>query len=70
MMPGRTLRFYKTAWYLHFQFVGPRIAGPKDDLLVIASALQINRKKAVLGRGPTTSSGERSSASSNHSRSE
>jgi hypothetical protein len=64
------LRFYKTAWYLHFQFVGPRIAGPKDDLLVIASALQIDRKKAVLGRGPTTSSGERSSASSNHSRSE
>lgn len=43
------LRFYKQAWYLHFQYVGPRVAGPKDDLLVVASALQVNRKKAVLG---------------------
>lgn len=43
------LRFYKQAWYLHFQYVGPKIAGPKDDLLVVASALQINKKKAVLG---------------------
>jgi hypothetical protein len=43
------LRFYKTAWYLHFQYVGPRIVGPDDDLLVVASALQINKKKAVLG---------------------
>ncbi len=43
------LRFYKTAWYLHFQYVAPRIVGPKDDLLVVASALQISKKKAVLG---------------------
>jgi Protein of unknown function (DUF3800) len=43
------LRFYKQAWYLHFQYVGPRVVGPKDDLLVVASALQVNRKKAVLG---------------------
>ncbi|HET6748121.1 MAG TPA: DUF3800 domain-containing protein [Actinomycetes bacterium] len=43
------LRFYKQAWYLHFQYVGPRVAGPKDDLLVVASALQVSRKKAVLG---------------------
>ena len=43
------LRFYKQAWYLHFQYVGPRVVGSKDDLLVVASALQVNRKKAVLG---------------------
>ena len=43
------LRFYKQAWYLHFQYVGPQIAGPKDDLAVVASALQVNKKKAVLG---------------------
>jgi hypothetical protein len=43
------LRFYKQAWYLHFQYVGPRVVGPEDDLLVVASALQVNRKKAVLG---------------------
>jgi Protein of unknown function (DUF3800) len=48
-LAGDHLRFYKQAWYLHFQFVGPKIAGPKDDLLVVASALQINKKKAVLG---------------------
>lgn len=42
------LRFYKEAWYLHFKYVGPRIAGPNDELLVVASSLQVNRRKSVL----------------------
>jgi hypothetical protein len=48
------LRFYRTAWFLHFQFVGPKIAGPKDDLLVVASALQINSEFQPFQIGPTT----------------
>jgi hypothetical protein len=42
------LRFYKTAWYLHFKYVAPRIVGPLDELLVVASSLQINRKKKLV----------------------
>jgi len=42
------LRFYKEAWYLHFKYVGPKIAGPKDELLVVASSLEVSRKKSVL----------------------
>jgi hypothetical protein len=42
------LRFYKEAWYLHFKYVGPRIAGSNDELLVVASSLQVNRRKSVL----------------------
>jgi len=42
------LRFYKTAWFLHFKYVAPRIVGPHDELLVVASSLQINRKKKLV----------------------
>ena len=42
------LRFYKTAWYLHFKYVAPCIVGPLDELLVVASSLQINRKKKLV----------------------
>ncbi len=42
------LRFYRTAWYLHFKFVAPRIVGPLDELLVVASSLQINRKRKLV----------------------
>lgn len=40
--------FYKLAWYLHFKFVAPRIAGSNDQLLVFASSLLINRKKKAV----------------------
>lgn len=39
------LYFYKLAWYMHFKDVAPAIADAKDELLVVASALQIKRKK-------------------------
>jgi Protein of unknown function (DUF3800) len=39
------LYFYKLAWYLHFKHVAPEIADAKDELLVVASSLQIKRKR-------------------------
>jgi hypothetical protein len=42
------LRFYKTAWYLHLQYVAPRVVGPLDELLVVASSLQISKKKRMV----------------------
>jgi hypothetical protein len=39
------LYFYKLAWYLHFKHVAPEIADEKDELLVVASSLQIKRKR-------------------------
>ncbi|HVY78466.1 MAG TPA: DUF3800 domain-containing protein [Solirubrobacterales bacterium] len=39
------LYFYKLAWYLHFKDVAPAIVDSKDELLVVASSLQIKRKK-------------------------
>lgn len=38
-------RFYQTAWYQHLKFVAPRVVGRDDELLVVASELQIERKK-------------------------
>lgn len=40
--------FYQLAWYLHFKYVAPRIAGFQDQLLVVASSLMINRKKKAV----------------------
>ncbi|MDQ4124583.1 MAG: DUF3800 domain-containing protein [Actinomycetota bacterium] len=31
--------FYKMAWFLHFRFVGPRILGQGDDLMVTAASI-------------------------------
>ena len=42
------LRFYKQAWYLHFKYVAPKIAGASDEMLVAASSLQIKRKKLAI----------------------
>lgn len=39
------LYFYKLAWYLHFKDIAPAIVDSKDELLVVASSLQIKRKK-------------------------
>lgn len=42
------LRFYKQAWYLHFKYVAPRIAGSLDELFVVTSSLRIKRKKQAI----------------------
>jgi Protein of unknown function (DUF3800) len=39
------LYFYKLAWFKHFGQVAPEIASHRDELLVVASSLQIKRKK-------------------------
>jgi hypothetical protein len=39
------LYFYKLAWYLHFKYVATQIADSNDELLVVASSLQIKRKQ-------------------------
>jgi len=41
------LYFYKLAWYAHFKHVAPEIADAKDELLVVASSLQIKRKQTT-----------------------
>jgi hypothetical protein len=40
--------FYKLASFLHFKYVIPRVATRSDDLMVVASALSMKKKKAVL----------------------
>jgi hypothetical protein len=42
------LRFYQQAWYLHFKYVAPRVCNPLDELFVVASSLQIRRKKQAI----------------------
>jgi len=44
------LRFYKTAWYLHFKYVAPRVARSLDELMVVASSLRIKRQKQAIHR--------------------
>jgi hypothetical protein len=39
------VHFYKMANYLHYKYVIPRVASSTDDLMVVASSLQIKRKK-------------------------
>lgn len=40
--------FYKLASFLHFKYVVPRVATRSDDLMVVASALQMKKKKQAL----------------------
>lgn len=42
------IRFYKTAMYLHFKYVVPRITERKEELAVVTSSLQIKRKKKAV----------------------
>jgi NADH:ubiquinone oxidoreductase subunit H len=35
---------------MHFKYVARQVVGPLDELLVVASALQINRKKKLVHR--------------------
>ncbi|HEX3563289.1 MAG TPA: DUF3800 domain-containing protein [Solirubrobacterales bacterium] len=39
------LYFYKLAWYLHFKYVASQVVDSNDELLVVASSLQIKRKR-------------------------
>lgn len=39
------LYFYKLAWFNHFKHVAPEIVDARDELLVVASSLQIKRKQ-------------------------
>ena len=39
------LYFYKLAWYLHFKYVASQIVDSNDELLVVASSLQIKKKR-------------------------
>ncbi len=41
------VRFYKTAWFLHFKYVAPRIVRAGDELLIIAASLGTRTKRAV-----------------------
>lgn len=40
------IAFYKLAWYLHFQHVAQRVAGPRDELVVVAASLGTAKRKA------------------------
>lgn len=57
------IAFYQLAWYLHFQYVAPRIARAGDELFVAAASLGTAKRKAsffgavqnvVLQTSPTT----------------
>lgn len=41
------VRFYKTAWWLHFKHVAPLIATPGDELLVVAATLGTRKKQEL-----------------------
>lgn len=40
--------FYKLANFLHFKYVIPRVTTKSDDLMVVASSLQMKKKKEAL----------------------
>lgn len=42
------LGFYKQAWFFHFQDLAPTVLKSDDELLVVASALQVNRRKQAI----------------------
>jgi hypothetical protein len=41
-------RFYRTAWHLHFKHIARRIAGPRDELLVVSASLGTKKKRAAM----------------------
>jgi len=40
-------RFYQYAWFYHFKHVGPLIFQDRDELFVIAAALETKRKRGI-----------------------
>ncbi len=46
-LQANELRFYKTAWYLHFKFVAPRVLGDSGEMLVVAASLGTKKRRAT-----------------------
>jgi hypothetical protein len=44
-------RFYKTAWFLHFNYVAPKIASQKDELFVIAATIGTKKRRSIIRAG-------------------
>jgi hypothetical protein len=44
-------RFYKTAWYLHFKYVAPKIARQTDELFVIAATIGTRKRRSIIRAG-------------------
>jgi len=38
---------YELAWYLHMQYVAPRIAKEDDELMVVGASISTNRRRAT-----------------------
>ncbi|MCA9876525.1 MAG: DUF3800 domain-containing protein [Thermomicrobiales bacterium] len=38
---------YELAWYLHMQYVAPRIANADDELMVVGASISTNRRRAT-----------------------
>jgi hypothetical protein len=47
-LAGNPVRFYKQASFLHFKYVIPRVTTRRDELMVVASSLQVKKKRAAL----------------------
>lgn len=41
------IRFYKTAWFLHFKYVAPSVVRSGDELLVIAASLGTKKRRTT-----------------------
>ena len=41
---------YELAWYLHMQYVAPRIANEDDELMVVGASISTNRRRADFAR--------------------
>jgi len=39
---------YKMAWYLHFKYVAPLVAGPGDRMFVVASSIGTKKRRGAL----------------------
>ena len=47
--PDDKERFYKTAWYLHFKYVAPRITSSvSDELLVLAAQIGTKKRRKAI----------------------
>jgi hypothetical protein len=47
-LTSNPVQFYKQASFLHFKYVIPRVTTSADDLMVVASALQLKKQKQAL----------------------
>lgn len=47
-------RFYQTAWYLHMNYVAPKIVSPGDDLLVVSASVGTEKKRKAFHAAVTS----------------